>query len=221
MTKKLTLDSYLQGLSKDQLITLLATQIENDKVLTKQWQARLQVQSAIQKGKSPVNELKKQITKALPKKELLMQRNLGSKVNQYFANAVEQFAFIDQLLEELNESEEPITTEQHFTLTCHAFERLNLVLQTIDDSWGYRFELEEKLSEQLIALFHKLPWDNAKKANWLVAELDNGLDVFPWIPDHFQLEAALRAEFEQVSVKAQQKLVDKVDNVVSLVNVKR
>lgn len=188
---KLTLTQQLTGYFQQQPPELVAQwfaeTVVADKQLKKQWQIKLLLAS----GKP--SDYKKLLTQALPKKELLHSANLWRKVVAYFADAEVLFALAFEHLE-LNDGS--LTNEQQFTWLLQAFERLNLVLEGIDDSGGYRLELVEQLSERLVRCFHQLDWPHQQKVDWL-HEHQYKYDVFPYIPEQFDLPKALQIAFAQ------------------------
>lgn len=173
---------YLSSLPADELAAKFAEVVEQDKALKKQWQVRLMLVD----GKPA--SFKKVITKALPKKVLVMPPNLWRKVGIYFADALAVFVLAFAELDRL-------TTQQQFDWLIQAFEQLNLVIEQIDDSGGYRFELVDELSSRLIACFHQLDWSVEQKAQWL-REHQFKYDVFADIPRQFALTDELEKAFD-------------------------
>lgn len=210
MTSKFTkqLSEFLQQQTPEQVATWLVETISADKALQKQWQIKLLLSS----GKT--GDYKKLLTQALPKKELLATPNLWRKVGQYFYQAEALFALA---FEQLEQNDCPLTNEQQFTWLLQAFERLNTVLQSIDDSGGYRLELVEQLTARLVECFHQLPWSPAQKANWL-HEHQCKYDVFPYIPEQFALPTDVHDAFVGQANNAQP---DASDTNVSMALLKR
>ena len=206
MTSKLTkqLSEFLQQQTPEQVATWLVETISADKGLQKQWQIKLLLAS----GKT--SDYKKLLTQALPKKELLVTPNLWRKVGLYFADAEALFELAFAQLDD-NSLNGPLngqlSDEQQFTWLMQAFERLNTVLQGIDDSGGYRLELVEQLTARLVECFHQLPWSPAQKANWL-HEHQCKYDVFPYIPEQFELPANVHAAFVGQANNAQPEAID-------------
>ncbi|VUD56337.1 hypothetical protein TDB9533_01992 [Thalassocella blandensis] len=192
---------FLNQQPSEQVAQWLADTICTDKELKKQWQARLLLAS------NKPADYKKLLTQALPKKELLATSNLWRKVGHYFyeAETLFQLAFaqLDSQINDEGAKDEtckqsgPLTNEQQFTWLMQAFERLNLVLEGIDDSGGYRLNLEEELGERLITCFQQLDWSVEKKAAWL-QEHQYKYDVFPYIPEQFNLPDALDQAFSAI-----------------------
>ena len=177
------LTDYFSEQPPEQVAQWLAATIVADRGLKKVWQARM-----LLSGGKP-GDFKKLLTKALPKKELLVTPNLWRKVGHYFYEAECLFDMAFSQIDALND-------DQQFQWLMQAFERLNMVVQTIDDSGGYRLGLVHELGERLVASFHQKPWSVEKKAAWLV-EHQFKYDVFPYIPADFNLPDDLAQAFEK------------------------
>lgn len=191
------LHAFLQQQTPEQVAEWLANTILADKHLKKQWQLKLLLAS----GKP--SDYKKLLTQALPKKDLICIPNLWRNVAVYFDDAEALFALA---FEHLDQADCPLNNEQQFTWLMQAFERLNTVLQTIDDSGGYRLDLVEQLGARLVQCFHQLPWSLEQKARWL-HEHQFKYDVFPYIPEQFDLPADVLTAFTQ---QAQENTPDNV-----------
>lgn len=134
----------------------------------KRWQHWLRKMDLSEQTLSPA-KLKNLINKALPRQDICEWQ----EVSGYFAEAAEQF-------EAIWEGVDTLPLEQQWLLTNHALQRLNTVLQQIDDSNGDRFELEADICERLPALFALLPWSESDKVDWLFTHLiEQPMDVFP------------------------------------------
>lgn len=202
LTQQLT--EYFQKQPPEFVAQWFAETVVSDKQLKKQWQIKLLLAS----GKT--SDYKKLLTQALPKKELLRTASLWRKVAEYFADAEVLFALA---FEHLDLEDGSLTNEQQFTWLMQAFERLNFVLEGIDDSGGYRLVLVEQLSERLVRCFHQLDWPQEHKVDWL-HEHQYKYDVFPYIPEQFDLPKALQAAFARqpnpAALASQAELSDKV-----------
>lgn len=198
MTSKFTkqLNAFLQQQTPEQVATWLVQTISADTGLQKQWKIKLLLASG------NASDYKKMLTQALPKKDLLVTPNLWRKVGLYFADAESLFELAFAQLDDNS-----LSDEQQFTWLLQAFERLNTVLQGIDDSGGYRLELVEQLTARLVECFHQLPWSPAQKANWL-HEHQCKYDVFPYIPEQFELPADVHAAFVGQANNAQPEASD-------------
>ncbi|MCK8102246.1 SWIM zinc finger domain-containing protein [Pseudoalteromonas sp. 2CM36K] len=130
-------------------------------------------------------ELSKLITKALPNKQVWG----WSEVNSYFAEANSLFELILPAIAKL-----PV--EQQWKLTLKALVRLNDVLEEIDDSGGFRFEIEGQLNQNLSELFNQLPWSDEQKAQWIFEHFaDYKYDVFPSVPHDFDITPSVNTLF--------------------------
>lgn len=176
---------FLNQQPPEQVAQWLADTITADKTLKKHWQAQLLLAS------NKPSDYKKLLTQALPKKELLMTPDLWRKVNNYFYDAE---ALLNLAFAQLDTVDCPLTNAQQFTWLMQALERLNTVLQGIDDSGGYRLNLQEKLNTRLVHSFHQLDWPLEQKAAWL-HEHQFKYDVFPYIPEQFNLKEDLATAF--------------------------
>lgn len=130
-------------------------------------------------------ELSKLITKALPKKSVWG----WNEVRSYFADA-------DSLFEMIFPAIEKRPVDQQWQLNFKAVVRLNTVLEDIDDSGGFRFDLEEQLNQNLSELFNQLPWSDEQKAQWIFEHFeDYKYDVFPSVPHDFDITPSVNTLF--------------------------
>jgi len=154
--------------AKDALIQLIG----DDNLLTTKWQLKADNAS----GSIDIKQLKKQITKALP------YRNLWeyAKVRAYFTHAE---ALLDPIFDIFTE----LDAEDVFSLTQYMSQRLNKLLERLDDSGGYRFGLENQINNTLTKTFKQLPWSANKKAQFLLqAQTNEDIEmVYPDIPGDF------------------------------------
>lgn len=202
-TEQLT--AFLLQHPSERLAEWLAETVASDKSLKKQWQIIM-----LLSGGKP-SDYKKLLTQALPRKDLIGVPNMWHKVGAYFAEAEDLLALA---FAQLDNSDTPLTNEQQFTWLLQAFERLNYVLEQIDDSGGYRLDLEAELGARLVHCFYALDWPVDKKANWLL-EYRYKYDVFPYIPAQFELKGELAAVFARLNAEKEQEQTqaDKLDNV--------
>lgn len=130
-------------------------------------------------------ELNKLVTKALPAKEMWE----WNKVSEYFHHANEMFTTIFNLIDKL-------TVTEQWKLTLRANQRLNKVLERIDDSGGFRFYIEDELNQRLVRLFNQLPWSDQKKALWIFSHTEEyKYDVFPSVPKDFDISPEVKQIF--------------------------
>lgn len=91
---------------------------------------------------------------------------------------------------------ESLSPEEQWSLILYVIERLNLVLEDIDDSDGARSELEQIISEKMPVIFEQLDWGERRKAHWLFEHLtQTEFDVFPDLEDAFFTCYASNATF--------------------------
>jgi hypothetical protein len=197
------LQSYLQQHSQEQLSQWLCETICADKVLKKQWQIKLLLAS----GKP--SDYKKLLTQALPKKNIMPGPGMWGKVAAYFRNTHE---LLNLAFKELENPDCSLSNEEKFNWILQAFERINFVLRGIDDSGGYRLALVEQLGKCMVNYFHLLEWPIEQKVQWL-AEHQYKYDVFPYIPEDFELTGELAKEFqiknEEGQIKRKQEMEER------------
>ncbi|MGR5542480.1 hypothetical protein ACPV5V_28435, partial [Vibrio campbellii] len=82
----------------------------------------------------PEKELKKRITAALPKRAIWYPE----QVERYFDKALVKLTLVWEGMSNLN-------AEAQWRLLSYAEDRFVSLFEKIDDSYGYRFELEQQL----------------------------------------------------------------------------
>ncbi|WP_281560748.1 SWIM zinc finger family protein [Thalassomonas sp. RHCl1] len=166
------IQAYINQLSEQETKEALFQLIGDDDLLTRKWQ--LKADNAA--GAIDTKQLKKQITQALPYRSIWEY----SKVRNYFVRA-------ETTLEPIFDIFTTLKSEDAFSLCQYMSQRLNKVLERLDDSGGYRYSLEEQINEQLTTLFKQLPWAADKKSQFLLQALLNEDDymVYPEIPGDF------------------------------------
>ncbi|TMO65400.1 hypothetical protein CWC18_04875 [Pseudoalteromonas aurantia] len=147
-------------------------------------------------------DIKKMITKALPKKQVWSY----SEASAYFRHSDDMFADIFIAIDSL-----PV--DKQWQLVLHALVRLNTVLEQVDDSGGYRFDLEGELNQRLSTLFNQQAWSDDEKAQWIFDHYkDYKYDVFPSVPEDFNLTDPVKQIFvglcETAAQQRQQQGVD-------------
>lgn len=182
--------TLLQDKSHAQLVDELYALIKNDKAALKRYKLEAQIVAEGGTAKS----LKKLITKALPKREIFTYAKSGD----YFEVAENCFELFFCYTKQLDK-------ESYLSLLLDAHARLNLVLDTIDDSGGFRLELEGTLADELVLTFKALPWNNTEKINWLIALKDKEWDVCPWVPEHFELSEIQLAMYKKKQAESKLK----------------
>ena len=143
------LKEWFKEKSVEELTGIVMSYIDNSADEQDKWQLTMRNEE----NSLGASELSKLITKALPAKQVWE----WNKVSNYFAHAEEMFATIFPAIEKL-------AITQQWQLTLKALQRLNKILERIDDSGGFRFQLEGQFNEKLVTLFNQLPWSDEKKA---------------------------------------------------------
>lgn len=163
---------YLEQLDKTSLIDNLASLIDSDPYLHQRW--LLRADSAL--GTLDHKALKKRITAALPLKRELYRY---SQVKAYFANA-------EPTIETLTEQLPSLSPEKSLTLIDYALSRLSRVLESIDDSGGFRFPIEQQLQELHVQTLKQLAWPVDKQAKYLYDIISSGQeDTYAAIPSAY------------------------------------
>lgn len=192
------IQAYINQLSEQDTKTALLQLIGDDELLTNKWQLKADNAS----GSINIKQLKKQITKALPYRTYWEY----DKVRHYFTNAE---AALDPIFEILSD----LDAEDAFLLAQYISQRLNKLLEKMDDSGGYRFSLEHQINETLTTAFKKLPWSANKKSQFLLAALVNEDEymLYPEIPEDF-----LDSSTPEVSALFYKAIQDKWDALPNL-----
>ncbi|MDN3380482.1 MULTISPECIES: SWIM zinc finger family protein [unclassified Pseudoalteromonas] len=147
-------------------------------------------------------ELSKLITKALPEEQVWD----WNEVSGYFADA-------DSLFELIFPAIAKLPVEQQWQLNLKALVRLNDVLEGIDDSGGFRYEIEGQLNQNLSELFNQLSWPDEQKAQWIFEHFaDYKYDVFPSVPHDFNITPSVNTLFlSQCATAVEKRLQTGVD----------
>lgn len=164
--------SHLQSLGEEAILDKLLDYLEADEY---EWNALL---TKINLHQQPVayGELKKLVTEALPREQIWDWRESSG----YFHSAENQLLMIAESMLSLN-------VEQQWKLIYYIIERLNKVLEHIDDSSGDRFGIEELINTNMPKIFAKLNWSEEEKAQWMFERITSyEFDVFPSITQHFE-----------------------------------
>ncbi|MBL0710858.1 MAG: hypothetical protein JJV99_07590 [Colwellia sp.] len=167
------LESWFKQKSVDELSDIIISYIAESENEQNRWQlAMLNDKSALSH-----TEIKKMINKALPKKSVWEYRKVGA----YFSHSDDMFAEIFVAIETLS-------AEQQWQHILYSLQRLNIVLEKVDDSGGFRFDLEGQLNQKLPVLFNQQTWSDDEKAQWVFEHYKEWqYDVFPSVPGDFSL----------------------------------
>lgn len=163
------IEAYLNKLDKQTLAGQLLEIITNDTGLKQQWSMK----ADIALNKMDVKAIKKLITAAIPYNKQLYRY---SQVRSYFAKVEPIIDLLDSQLAQLSE-------EKALSLVDYALQRLSRALVTIDDSGGFRLEVEEQLQALHRFAVEKLTWDKSKLVAYLLKiEASDCADMYPEIP---------------------------------------
>ena len=174
------IETYLSTLQKSELLSALKTIAFDDERVYKQFLLKAEL------ANKPFDEkdVKKLITKALPKRSMWD----SNKVENYFANA-------ETILDIFSAQLINVTAEQQLALWQKCMDRLNQVLEQIDDSYGYRESVERIIAFGTISAFKALPWSDKQKAQWLFTQFSDKSDITLAIPGNFELTDSVNNEF--------------------------
>ncbi|EPM5582993.1 SWIM zinc finger family protein [Vibrio vulnificus] len=166
-----TIKKHLQSLGEETRLEMLLDYLEEDEYA---WNALL-TKIEIREKPAVYGELKKLVTQALPREQLWDWR----ESHAYFHSAENQLSMIIESMQSLD-------TEQQWKLINYLVERLNKVLEQIDDSSGDRFGIESLINEHMPNILAKLNWSEQEKAHWMFERLTHHeFDVFPSIEENF------------------------------------
>ena len=186
--KQIKLINWFKQKPVDELTDILMTYIDDSNNELDKWQLIMRSEE----NNVSTAEVSKLITKALPAKAVWE----WNKVSDYFSHADQMFTTLFELIETLSVIEQ-------WKLILKAIQRLNKVLEQIDDSGGFRFYIEGELNQRLVDLFNVLPWSDEKKAQWIFSHTEEyKYDVFPSVPEDFTLSPEVKQIFLTQCLKA-------------------
>lgn len=175
------LKNWFQQKSPVELTEIILDYIVQSETEESKWQIAM----SNDQGTLSTAEISKLITKALPAKSVWDWH----KVNDYFQQANELFEQILIAVEKL-----PVAAQ--WKLILKLYQRLNKVLEQIDDSNGERFYIESQLQDKITTLFNQLDWSDTKKSEWIFEHFQHyKYDVFPAVPDDFDLSEGVKSRF--------------------------
>ena len=179
--KQARLKEWFKQKSNDELTDIIMGYIEQSEDEEGRWQLTM----LNEQGCLTASEIGKLITKALPAREVWE----WNKVCAYFDHA-------EMMFDEIFVAIETLSVSVQWKLILKTFQRLNKVLEQIDDSGGFRFTIEGQLKERLTTLFNLLSWSDTEKAEWIFEHFQHyKYDVFPAVPDDFSLTAGVKNRF--------------------------
>ena len=183
--------------TKETLVELLLEYIEKKEFEWNKWLIKASRSGA----PSNLSNLIRCVDNALPRESLWG----WSEVRGYFEDADEQF-------EAIWESMESLSVDGQWALLNHIIERLNLVLEELDDSGGHRYDIEGDIKLKMPKVFAELTWSEEEKAVWLFKQMtETPFDVFPDIPSDFIDECNDNPHFLAFCQQALDKLDNKQD----------
>lgn len=183
---------WLEQAPKEQLVDRLQSLAERIPELRSDMAAHASLALSPPKASA----LSKHITSALPKRKGLWEYR---KVALYFDNAT---ARLEPAIEHLVHLPAP----EAIKWCSKAMERLEIVLEQIDDSGGYRMPLESLLMSAIVQHYHRLDWSLDKRLGWLLehqltGDLFSGVDQFSLPEDELTAFYALaQQEFDAIEV---------------------
>ena len=181
MNEKTQLTAWFKQKSKDELTDILMSYIEGSAHQCDKWLCTM----SNEKNELDATELHKLITKALPNDPVWEWKD----VSGYFSDAEEIFEILFPAIE-------ACAIDKQWQLILQALQRLNKVLEQIDDSGGYRYTIEGQLNHKLTTLFNRLPWSDDKKALWIFEHFQEyKYDIFPSVPEDFELSDGVKQRF--------------------------
>jgi uncharacterized Zn finger protein len=186
---------WLQQQPKEQLIERLFKLVQGSPEI----RTELAVNAKLAAESPTLSNLGKYITQALPKRSHLWEYR---QVRQYFDKAVTRLAPVINHLDRLS-------PKLALDWCLKAFERLDKVLENIDDSGGFRFELETSLRHTTLKHYLRLEWPAPQRFEWLLQQLSS-IDALAAEPRLFVADETERrafadwllAEFHAIEVPA-------------------
>ncbi|MCF1429201.1 MAG: SWIM zinc finger family protein [Shewanella sp.] len=187
----------LEHHSKETLVELLLGYIEKKESECNKWLMKAKFAN---EGPS-LSSLFMSVDCALPRESLWGWED----VREYFNDADEQFEAIWEAMDSLAE-------DAQWQLLNYIIERLNLVLEEIDDSGGHRFGIEGQINLKMPEVFAQLAWSEEEKANWLFKHMkSHPFDVFPNISSEFADQCQANRYFLALCQQALDELDDEED----------
>ncbi|MBN0987651.1 SWIM zinc finger family protein [Amphritea pacifica] len=166
------IQAYLNKLDHQALVAQLLDIITSDRGLKQTWS----IKADIALNKMDVKAIKKLITAAIPYNKHLYRY---SQVRNYFDK-------IGPVIDLLEGQSEQLGAEKTLSLVDYALQRLSRALETIDDSGGFRLELEERLQQLHCEIVSKLVWDKPRLVAYLLSIEDSDCaDLYAAIPDAY------------------------------------
>jgi uncharacterized Zn finger protein len=209
------IQALIEDMDEQQAKNALLTCITQDEESILAWRLRADISQEFAVGNtkgSVITELKTLITKALPFRDVWQY----NKARAYFQQAQEKLSLIIGLLQYL-------PAEQAHAVAYQILKRYDKIFERVDDSGGFRFELEHDILAAFATAVQRLTWSVSVKANYLLSFYSPDLDVmaFTDIPQRFiastddELREAFYTQLEQ-DVTAETNGNDRINFTVSI-----
>ena len=191
------IQALIEDMDEQQAKNALLNCITQDEESILVWRLRADISQEFAVGNtkgSVITELKTLITKALPFRDVWQY----NKARAYFQQAQEKLSLIIGLLQYL-------PAEQAHAMAYQILKRYDKIFERVDDSGGFRFELEHDILAAFATSVKRLTWSASVKANYLLSLYSPDLDVmeFTDIPQRFiastddELREAFYIQLEQ------------------------
>jgi len=147
--------SYMDTLTKPQLIDSLYKLVQQDSETLDYWRLKSEIASGSLGGP----EIRKRITKAIPYRPSGLWRY--REVEQYFQQSEQALSLL----------EEPLLTLKptaSVKLLVYVLQRLEKTLESVDDSGGYRDGVETIIMTWFTAIFSSDQWSSKQKADCII-----------------------------------------------------
>jgi uncharacterized Zn finger protein len=175
------IQALIEDMDEQQAKNALLNSITQDEEAILAWRLRADISqefggtNAKSKG-SVITEIKTLITKALPFRDVWQY----NKARAYFQQAQEKLSLIMGLLEYL-------PAEQAHAVAYQILKRYDKIFERVDDSGGFRFELEHDMLAAFATSVQRLTWSASVKANYLLSLYAPELEMieFTDIPQRF------------------------------------
>lgn len=169
--RRAALQDYFHAMDKETLIAQLIDMIENDKILRKEWQLKLQKTRSLS-----ATELQKLINSSIPLNKHLYR---GSELSRYFESVDSLINFLAEKLD--------FADKQTLPLLEHTLERFTQAVETMDDSGGYRLDCETHLTNLYMSALAKAPFTPDQLAHYVFNLWGKSYnDLLPNIPADFE-----------------------------------
>lgn len=162
---------YFSSMDKDEMLDTILDYLVRDESI---WNQLLTLADLDQDAPS-LQSLMSMINKALPESQIWN----WNEVEAYFMRAEQQVELVLKAAASLD-------AEKQWTLINYLLERLNTVLEHLDDSGGHRYGIEGMINEAMPKILLNLQWSEQEKGQWMFEQLTSyKFDVFPSIEEHF------------------------------------